>query len=160
MAPEGPAHVVHLKQFVELLTASLPPEAGHIREAHPVALPPFGAPQPDIAVVIGDNLDYARQHPTVEQVRLLVEVSDTTVAFDLGRKAFEYAAAGVAHYWVLVIPERVLITMREPAPTPVTPDNPVGWTYGQQERWSVGQSVTPPIAGAQPLAVAALLPTR
>jgi hypothetical protein len=84
-APEGPAHVVHEMQVVEVLTASLPAEAGHIREAHPIAL-------------------------------------------------------------------------REPVRT-AAPANPVGWTYRQQDRWSVGQTVTPPIDGAQPLPVASLFAT-
>jgi Uma2 family endonuclease len=159
MAPEGPAHVVHVMQVVEALTASLPFGVGHIREAHPIALPPHGEPEPDVAVVAGRNLDYARQHPTVAQLRLVMEVSDTTASYDLGRKAFEYAAAGVAHYWVLLVAERVLVTMREPVRTAVTPTNPVGWTHRQQDRWSIGQTVTPPIDGAQSLTVASLFPT-
>lgn len=36
-----------------------------------------------------------------ETVRLAVEVADTTLADDLGRKPRLYAAAGVPEYWVL-----------------------------------------------------------
>lgn len=37
----------------------------------------------------------------VDTVALIVEVSDTTLATDLGRKAELYAAAGVPEYWVV-----------------------------------------------------------
>lgn len=36
-----------------------------------------------------------------EQVALAIEVSDTTLGRDLGFKRQRYAAAGIAHYWVV-----------------------------------------------------------
>jgi len=56
-----------------------------------------GAPEPDIVVT--------RWHEggivPVETVALAIEVSDTTLDIDLGRKARLYAAAGVPEYWVV-----------------------------------------------------------
>jgi len=158
MAPEGAAHVFHVQGLAEVLAASLPPGAGHVREAHPVALPPYGEPEPDVALVTGSKRDYAIEHPTAAQILLLVEVSDTTAAFDLGRKAQEYAAAGIGHYWVLLLRERSLVTLADPVRVPLTRRNRVGWAYRRQERWSIGQAVVPPVAGARPIAVADLLP--
>lgn len=37
----------------------------------------------------------------VEHVRLVVEISDTTLEDDLGRKRQVYAAGGVPEYWVV-----------------------------------------------------------
>lgn len=45
----------------------------------------------------------------VEHVRLVVEVSDTTLADDLGRKRQVYAAGGVPEYWVVDLAGRVVL---------------------------------------------------
>jgi Uma2 family endonuclease len=46
----------------------------------------------------------------LESVALLIEVSDSTLEIDLGRKADLYANAGVPEYWVVdVIENRVLL---------------------------------------------------
>ena len=44
----------------------------------------------------------------VEHVRLVVEVSDTTLEDDLGRKRQVYAAGGVLEYWVVDLLGRVV----------------------------------------------------
>lgn len=50
-----------------------------------------------------------------ERVRLLVEVSDTTLTDDLGRKRALYAAASVPEYWVLDVFGRALHQYWAPA---------------------------------------------
>jgi Uma2 family endonuclease len=63
-----------------------------------VAFPPKNLPEPDIVVTsfqeIGDV------PVPVETIALIVEVSNSTLRFDLGKKAKLYAAAGVPEYWV------------------------------------------------------------
>jgi Uma2 family endonuclease len=56
-----------------------------------------GAPEPDIVLTRwrGEGV------MPVATVALMVEVSDTTLATDLGRKAELYGAAGVPEYWVV-----------------------------------------------------------
>jgi Uma2 family endonuclease len=58
-------------------------------------------PQPDLAVLKPRAEGYRRAHPTAVDVLLLIEVSDTTLRYDLGRKARLYATHGVAEYWVV-----------------------------------------------------------
>lgn len=43
-----------------------------------------------------------------ERVRLLVEVSDTTLEGDLGRKRLVYAAGGIPEYWVVDLAGQVV----------------------------------------------------
>ena len=62
-------------------------------------------PQPDLTV--SESLRGRGQLPG-ERVRLVVEVSDTTQADDLGRKRALYAAASVPEYWVVDVPARVV----------------------------------------------------
>jgi Uma2 family endonuclease len=65
-------------------------------------------PEPDITVMSyrGDDV------VPVETVALVIEVSDTTLDTDLGRKSDLYAAAGVPEYWVIDLTEnRALLHM-------------------------------------------------
>jgi Uma2 family endonuclease len=71
-------------------------------------------PEPDIAVLAEMKSEYQRRHPRGNELLLVVEVSDTTRAFDLGRKAMLYASAGVAEYWVLDLNRRMLVVHRQP----------------------------------------------
>lgn len=45
---------------------------------------------------------------------LVIEVSDSTLHFDQDEKARLYAAAGIADYWVVNIPDECLEVRREP----------------------------------------------
>ena len=63
-------------------------------------------PMPDISVVRSGR--YPGAVP-VEQVRLAVEVSDTTLADDLGRKRTLYALGGIPEYWVVDLSARVIL---------------------------------------------------
>lgn len=70
-----------------------------------VAMPPHDAPEPDIVLTSeprGEGLI------PLDSVALIVEVSDTTIEFDLGAKAELYARHGVAEYWVAAIEARAL----------------------------------------------------
>jgi Uma2 family endonuclease len=55
------------------------------------------------------------EHPTAADVRLLVEVSDTTLRFDRGKKLKAYARFGIPDYWILNLRERRLEVYRDPA---------------------------------------------
>lgn len=58
-------------------------------------------PEPDIVVT-----SWRGSGPVpVETVRLIVEVSESTLDIDLGRKCDLYAAAGVTEYWVIDLNE-------------------------------------------------------
>lgn len=87
-----------------------------IRTQMPIVLNDGSEPEPDVLVVPGGPRDYEDHHPTPSEVLLLIEVSDTTLEFDRGRKARLYAAAGIREYWLLNLPERKLEIHRQPRP--------------------------------------------
>lgn len=58
---------------------------------------------------------YSIRRPTASDTRLLIEVSDTTLVYDLGDKMRMYAAENVVEYWVIDIPHRSLIVHLDPA---------------------------------------------
>lgn len=71
-------------------------------------------PEPDIVVTAGPITEYLQRHPRGAECLLVVEVSDTSARFDLGRKAVLYANAGVREYWVIDLNRRVLVAHRQP----------------------------------------------
>ena len=79
----------------------------------PISIIDESEPEPDVAVIRGevDNFDAL---PSESVVALVIEVSVSTLAYDLGRKADLYARAGIADYWVLDVDGRGLIVHREP----------------------------------------------
>lgn len=70
-------------------------------------------PEADLKVLRRTSEEYA-SNPQPEDILLLVEISDSTVRFDLGPKARLYARAAIMEYWVLDIPGKQLIVHREP----------------------------------------------
>lgn len=91
-----------------LVAAALPYEA--LIEAT-VAMPPHNAPEPDIVVT---NEPIGEGPIPLASVALIVEVSDTTLAFDLGDKQLLYARQAVPEYWVADVQGRVMHQMWQP----------------------------------------------
>ncbi len=75
---------------------------------------PTSEPQPDIIVYARPSQEFPKGNPKPADLRLLVEISDSTVGFDLKTKADLYARAGIVEYWVFDIPARRLIVHRDP----------------------------------------------
>ena len=76
-----------------------------------------GDPEPDLAVLAKNIDQYTEQEPSEEDAVLVVEVSNTTLAYDMSRKARQYGSVGIAEYWVIDLPNRLLHVFREPTDT-------------------------------------------
>lgn len=96
-----------LRRALEVIYASL-----HVATEQSVAIVPYHEPQPDIIVT---SQPRGMGAIPIESVSLLVEVSDTTLAFDLNEKASIYATAGVSEYWVADVNGRVIHQMSVPS---------------------------------------------
>jgi Uma2 family endonuclease len=73
----------------------------HLRVHLPVALNLTSQPEPDLSVVRGKVKNYSREHPSPEDILLLIEVSDTTFRQDKLIKAALYSEAGIPELWIL-----------------------------------------------------------
>lgn len=71
-------------------------------------------PEPDVALLNKPLLDVAGNQPGPEDMRLAIEVADSTRDMDLGTKAALYARAGVPEYWVVSVDERIVYVHTEP----------------------------------------------
>ena len=88
-----PPHVVAVDATREAISRLLPP-TWWIRDEKPVRIPDFDEPEPDVSVVRGSRDDYRSRHPGPGDIELLVEVSDTSLAWDRGEKRAAYARGG------------------------------------------------------------------
>jgi Uma2 family endonuclease len=95
-------------------------------------LGPRDEPDPDIAVARAIR-SYARERPRPDEIALLIEVADSSLAFDLGEKRAKYAAAGIPEYWVIDVQGNIVHVFR----------NPRDGVYADQSAASSGESISP-----------------
>jgi Uma2 family endonuclease len=90
----------------------------HVQTESPIDVAPednpTNEPEPDLIVLTRPLSEFLSANPQPEDLRLVVEVSDTTLKFDLTVKAALYARAGIVEYWVLDVTGRRLLVHREP----------------------------------------------
>lgn len=152
VSPQKSPHATSIQLVVEALRKSF--ATGYaIRMQLPIVLGRRSEPEPDAAVVTGSIRDYAQQHPTTAV--LVVEVADTTLAFDRTTKAALYARAGIPEYWIVNLADRVLEVHRQPAPMA---GQPLGHHYRSITRHTETETVSPLAAPNAALSIAALLP--
>ena len=125
-----------------------------VRQQAPITLDDGTEPEPDVLVAPGSNLDYEDHHPAPLEVRLLVEVSDATLAKDRGRKAEDYARAGIPDYWIVNLVNRQLEVHRDPGPFPS------GHGYKLRRVLLEGEVVAPLLAPDRLVSVSDLLPRQ
>jgi Uma2 family endonuclease len=70
-------------------------------------------PEPDLILTAKGVREY-ETNPSPGEVRLLVVVSDSTVSYDLCKKAPIYACAEIIEYWVVDLPGKLVHVHREP----------------------------------------------
>jgi len=74
---------------------------------------PTNEPEPDLIVLTRPSHEF-KDNPQPSDLRLVVEISDSTLGFDLTTKARLYARAHIVDYWVVDIPGRRIIVHRDP----------------------------------------------
>jgi Uma2 family endonuclease len=145
-------HATGISACEEALRAVLPP-GFYLRVQLPLAASEYSQPDPDLAVISGTFRDYEDDHPTT--AALVIEVSDTTLAYDRTVKARIYAGAAVEEYWILNLNERVLEVYTQPKGD----SGGLGARrYPNIERLTESQTVTPGFSPGSAIPVSNLLP--
>jgi Uma2 family endonuclease len=124
-----------------------------VRTHSPIALDEDSEPEPDVAVVPGSRRDHSRSHPS--HPVLIVEVAESSLAFDRGEKGSLYARAGIADYWILNLPDHVLEVYRDPV---AAPHAQYGHRYGATLILRARDTASPLAAPTGAIRVADLLP--
>ncbi len=113
MSPIGPPH----GGTANALTMNLVPQlAGKaiVSIAGPLALDDGTEVYPDLSVLKQREDLYRQSNPTGEDVLLVIEVADSSLALDQGVKLAKYARAGIRRYWVVDLRHRTLHDYRDP----------------------------------------------
>jgi len=110
MSPQRVPHSVALELVNRYLTRAFA-SGCRIRCQSPFRSAEGSEPEPDFAVIAGNDPRSAKQHPSSAQ--LIIEISDTTLKHDR-RKSRLYAASGVPEYWILNLVGRNLEVYRNP----------------------------------------------
>ena len=100
MLPIGPFHANSVRRLVNFF-AGLSGGRWLVDIQNPVRLSGHSEPQPDFALLRPLDEEYARRHPTPADVFLLVEVAESSIRYDRGRKLAAYARAGIPEYWIV-----------------------------------------------------------
>jgi len=147
MPMPNPPHNIGLSLTEDWLGSIFAGKACHIRNQQAFDIGTRNDPGPDLAVVVGKIRDYETYNPN--SALLIVEIADSSLAIDTGRKVGLYGIAGVADYWVLDVEGRQLHLFRDPQ---------ADGTYSTRQLLKESDSVTPLSAPASSIVVAELLP--
>ncbi len=148
MPPIGDRHVGGTNWGTTLF---VPPLIGRatVQVAGPVRLNDRSMPEPDIALVRWTAPGSGPTgHATPEDVYLIIELADTSLAFDRGPKLARYAAAGIPEVWVANLRAREVTAYAEPS----------GSEYTSVRTYRVGESISPRAFPDVVLAVSDFMP--
>jgi Uma2 family endonuclease len=104
---------------------------------------PWSEPEPDLIVLKREYSNFKSGNPQPHDLALVIEISDSSLAFDLTTKARLYARAGIEEYWVLDVAGRRLIAHR----------SPVSGNYTSVVAYGENEMIAPlaaPVAGFRP----------
>jgi Uma2 family endonuclease len=93
----------------------LVPEGWVLREDKSLQLGPYSRPEPDIAVVRGPRSQFYTRTPHAKETTFVVEVAESSYAYDRGVKWRAYAAARIPIYWIVNLNKSQIEVYREPA---------------------------------------------
>lgn len=125
-----------------------------VRSQLPISLDDGSEPEPDVSVIRGGERDFiGTGHP--KTCVLLIEVADTSLAYDRSKKACLYARFGIPEYWIVNLPELQIEIHRNPITDLAVED---GFRYADIQVAKRGDFVSPQAARDAKIAVADLLP--
>lgn len=114
MTPIRSPHAGCVNRLNRLFTATLG-ELAVVTVQNPITLDPASEPQPDLALLRPRADFYAGGHPGPGDVWLVVEVADTSLAFDRTVKIPLYARAGIVEVWLVDLPGECVEVYRQPS---------------------------------------------
>jgi Uma2 family endonuclease len=113
MPPIGNRHSAAVDRLNRLLGHAVG-ERAIIRCQGPIQLDDVSEPQPDFALLVPREDFYEYRAPTAADTLLAIEVSDTTLRYDLQTKKSLYAQHGIQELWVIDVERKKLHAFRNP----------------------------------------------
>ncbi len=132
MSPTGHQHSGHLNLLVHLLRQQLSNDT-ILSIQNPLKLSHYSEPEPDLMLLKADKQFYKYHHPSEQDVLLLIEISDHSLAFDQQQKLKLYAKHKINDYWIINLEQKCLEVYR----------NPQDDDYLEKQTLSTGDSIQP-----------------
>jgi Uma2 family endonuclease len=150
--PCSPAHDSALQKFYRQLIRLLP-LGWQVRVRCGVTLAD-SEPEPDGAVVRGDERSFDARHPGAADTAIVIEVADSTLPGDRADKGRVYAKAGIREYWIVNLVDSQVEVYTFPSGPGVTPG------YASRQDYPAGGAVPLVLDGQTvgTISVADLLP--
>jgi Uma2 family endonuclease len=130
MAPIGPRHIGVVNRLTHLLVTRFGSKA-IVQVQNPVRLSNLSEPQPDIVLLRRRDDFYAARHAQPTDTLALVEVAQSSLAYDRERKRKAYACSGITEYWIVNLNSDEIEIYRRPSSS----------DYEVQSRAARGESV-------------------
>ena len=131
MTPIGDRHAACVRRLTRLFARHLL-EVAIFDVQNPVVLGTHDAPQPDVTL-LKLRPDGYPTHPRAADLLLVVEVADTTLAYDRDVKLPLYAGAGIPEVWLVDLPGERIQVYHDPA----------GGRYASGRSVSRGATISP-----------------
>jgi Uma2 family endonuclease len=112
MTPIGARHATCVRELNRLVGKQVGDDL-RVDVQSPIRIGEHGEPQPDVAVIRAR--DYSNSLPSPEDVLLLIEVADTSLAYDREVKLLLYARSGIPEAWLVDLTGGVIERHTEPA---------------------------------------------
>jgi Uma2 family endonuclease len=100
MAPIGSDHAGTANTLTRMLIQMVG-DRGVVAVGNPVQLDDLSEPQPDFTVLKPRDDDYRRATPRPDEVLLLIEVANYSLAYDRNVKRSLYASHGIPEFWIV-----------------------------------------------------------
>lgn len=113
MSPIGQRHASRVARANALFVRTFGDQAV-VNPQNPLQLSDWTEPQPDIVILKPRPDFYEHQRPMPADVLFVMEVSDTTLRFDLKIKLTYFAAASIPEVWIQDVNVDLLHVFREP----------------------------------------------
>ncbi len=129
----NPPHDAAIQKILKRLFRILPSD-WDLRIQSAVTLS-HSEPEPDLAIVRGDETRYLTNHPGPADIGLVIEVADSTLASDRIDKGRIYAEAGIACYWIVNLVDRQIEVYTLPSAATAAP------AFAQRQDYHLGDDV-------------------
>ena len=126
MSSIGIPHDYAVQELNELLVVALHGRA-KVRPQMSYAASELSEPEPDLMVTPLISWDDQQAN----QAHLIIEVAESSLSYDRGRKLRLYASCGVPEYWIVNLPERCIEVYTLPE----------GNAYARVEKYVLGQAI-------------------
>lgn len=109
--PVGGDHRTLVDSLTTLFASRIGQDRYRIGIQNPISLDPHSEPQPDVVLYVPS---VRGRHPRPDEIFLLIEVADTSLAYDRGPKLEAYARGGIPEVWVIDLVRHRIFVYRNP----------------------------------------------